>query len=374
MALMSKRLYIGRTPNPPCAQSTDRMLSPGDIVNSPTWFPLSRAADGRVTMVHLTESAYRHASFLDERLLQQEYLQTLCEPTVLAEAAASLAARSDYIFHIGHCGSTLISRLVGAHEGFLSVREPKLLRTLIEDHFSPPHPAAAVSATVHGPSLEVVLRLLSRTWHPTQRACIKVTTLANDGISLILGATESPSALFVCSSAFNYLRNILAGPNSRVESRALAPRRWRRLLRLAPAEDIPLPRSEGEIIMMNWLSEMTALHSASQSKVSRHLRVRILWVNFDRFLAAPASSLQGIFGALGASVAAATIDAIVGSALMRQYSKAPEHAYDASLRQEVMASADHEHSIEIRRGMSWLDTMTNRHGWVSTLRQLSDSS
>ena len=40
------------------------------------------------------------------------------------------ASDARWIFHIGHVGSTLISRLLGELEGVLSVREPRSLRDL----------------------------------------------------------------------------------------------------------------------------------------------------------------------------------------------------------------------------------------------------
>jgi hypothetical protein len=40
---------------------------------------------------------------------------------------------------------------------------------------------------------------------------------------------------------------------------------------------------------------------------------------------------------------------------MRRYSKAPEHAYDAVLRRDVLNEARAMHRTEIRRGLAWLD-------------------
>jgi hypothetical protein len=50
---------------------------------------------------------------------------------------------------------------------------------------------------------------------------------------------------------------------------------------------------------------------------------------------------------------------------MHRYSKAPEHAYDAALRREVLASAERDHPAEIRRGMTWLAAIGARHRVVA---------
>jgi hypothetical protein len=39
---------------------------------------------------------------------------------------------------------------------------------------------------------------------------------------------------------------------------------------------------------------------------------------------------------------------------LSRYSKAPEHAYDAQLRRDVLDQARHEHADEISRGLAWL--------------------
>jgi hypothetical protein len=77
-------------------------------------------------------------------------------------------------------------------------------------------------------------------------------------------------------------------------------------------------------------------------------------VDFDAFLGQPAAGLGAMFRMLGMSLAAGEIQTILAGPLMRQYSKAPEHAYDAALRGEVLELAEREHPLEIRRGMEWL--------------------
>jgi len=154
-----------------------------------------------------------------------------------------------------------------------------------------------------------------------------------------------------------YLRGILAGPNSRAESKVLAAARLKRLVRrLAAAEWHAEPKSEGEQVAMSWLCEMLTLHQAALLHPAK-----VLWVNFDAFLAAPQPSLQAIFHALGAQAAQQEIAALVSGPIMRQYSKAPEHAYDAQLRREVLQSADWDHAAEIRRGLAWLEGVARQY-------------
>jgi hypothetical protein len=296
------------------------------------------AGHDALELVELDEGAYRAASFLDERLLVRDPRRANCELALVGSAAMRLESRAHYLFHIGHVGSTLVSRLIGAHESFFSLREPALLRAFAD----PTTPPA-------GLSLDCVLALLARTWRPAQRAVIKATSLVNEAAETILGGMHRPAAIFIYATPQNYLRGIFAGPNSRVESKALVPGRKRRLERRFGAEALPPIQTEGEWVAMNWLSEMSALHRAAQ-----RFEAQVLWMDFDGFLQHPETGLSAIFQALGAQCPMADIESLASGPIMRQYSKAPEHSYDAALRREVLESADWQHGAEIKRGLQWL--------------------
>ncbi len=330
------------------------MITAEDLVRSPAWLPLEvLSGGGGVRVVRLDEAAYRAASFLDQRLLRLGFEQQGAALAILEAAAARLAPRAHYIFHTGHVGSTLISRLIGAHEEFFALREPALLRAISAQ--SPP-----ASRT---PSLEVALALLARTWRAGQRAVIKVTSVVSELAGDILAAEPQAAAIFMFVQPLSFLCGIFAGPNSRVESQQLAPARLHRLMRrLEASEWRQSPRSEGEHIAMSWLCEMAALQQAA----ARFER-QVLWVDFDAFLGEPRGGLQAIFRALGTKPSAGEIDRLVTGPLMQQYSKAPEHAYDAALRRSLLLAAEREHALEIRRGMAWLAEVASRHPPVATV-------
>jgi hypothetical protein len=357
------------------------VIAEDELLASPAWFPLrlarpdgdkrrdggkpdggksggdkrSGGADqsgGDLAFVNLDEAAYASASFLDERILALNRPQATCRLVAVRAAAATLAPRAHYIFHTGHVGSTLISRLIGAHASFFSLREPALLRELATGNSAPD---AALD-------LKAVLALLSRTWRPGQRAVIKATSFVNELAGDMLALSDQAVAIMMYASPANYLRGILGGPNSRVESRSLAPSRLGRLVRRLGTTLQAEPRSEGEQIAMSWLCEMAALHQVAQRFPSR-----VLWVDFDLFLREPVKGSRAVFRALGVDCAVPELEALVASPIMQQYSKAPEHSYDAALRREVLALADWEHQAEIRQGMDWLQREATSHPLVTAI-------
>jgi hypothetical protein len=315
-----------------------------DLLNSPAWYPL-KVGSGGVSLIQLSERDYAAASFLDERLLERHSSTVALPIESLAAAGAKLAARAYYLFHLGHVGSTLISRLIGAQPSFFCLREPALLR-------------AQTRSTPAGPqlSLRTLLGLLARTWRPNQLAVIKATSFVNEIAARILAESEASRALLICASPLAYLRAILGGPNSRIEARVLGPDRLRRLALQFPQTDRgAAPRSEGEWITSSWLCEMSALED-----LSRRYPAHTHWLDFDTFLRHPAAGLATILGAFGVVAEAAEVDSIVCGPIMRQYSKAPEHGYDAALRRAVFEAADREHGAEIRAGMKWLEAHARR--------------
>lgn len=325
-------------------------ISTEDLVRSPAWFPLDVVAPDAVRLVRLDEAAYRESSFLDQRLLHSGHARAVLAPALLQRAAAQLSPRLHYIFHIGHVGSTLVSRLLGAQQQLFALREPALLRALADGTLSAQLPAAALP-------LRSILALLARTWRPGQRAVLKLSSFVSELADPILGSSEQAVAIFMFADPLTYLRTIFAGANSRAESRLLGPSRLQRLVRRLDASPWRYePRSEGEQVAMSWLCEMTCLQQAARARPGQ-----ILWVNFDQFLAAPRTALQGMCAALGVPAAPAQIDALLAGPIMQSYSKAPEHPYDAQLRRELLQEADRDHAAEIRRALEWLRCVASQY-------------
>ena len=301
---------------------------------TPILFPIEPSADGRrVRLVNLDEAAYAEASFLDGRLITPGLDSVWTDWATVAQAAHVLPTRAHFIFHVGHVGSTLLSRLMGEHPGLFSLREPALLRDVA---------AGPLSARL-GP----LLALFSRTWRDDQTALIKATSFVSEIAPDLMARAPDGRAILLTTTPPAYLRSILGGEASRQEAQALAPHRLQRLQRRigAPLQvDTP-----GEQIAMNWLCEATALAALAQAVPSR-----CLWLDFDRLLADPVSLLAVALQHLGADPAALDLSGLVAGPIMRRYAKGPEHAYDAALRQRVQDEAARSFGGEIRAGMAWL--------------------
>ena len=334
------------------------MEPPLDITASPELFPLvlDVAAD-RVAMVRLSEARYRDFSFLDERILPQVQPPTWTPWTELEAAAGALAGESDFIFHIGHVGSTLLSRLLGASDRVFCVREPAILRTLAGMAPEVAAPGSPWADEDFQRRLDVLLRLWARTWRPSQKSLVKATSFVSEIAPLILARSPTAKAILMYVSPRVYLATILGGPNSRVELKITAPTRLARLHRRLGRSAWRLgDLGEGEMAAMGWACEVMAL-----AAVAAAFPDRVLWLDFEAFLARPAEALTAVLRRLHGDAREDEVAAMLRSPDLGRYSKAPEHAYDADLRRRVLAQARAEHGEDIERGVAWLNAAGSAH-------------
>jgi hypothetical protein len=307
---------------------------------SPALFPLRFSDDGLfVQLVRLDEAAYRQASFLDERLLQSGPPAQWRAWPDLAAAATGLQPRADFIFHQGHVGSTLLSRLLGEHPAIFGLREPALLRELARGRW--------------GERASVLAALLSRTWSPQQTALIKATSFVSAIGGELLQETGG-RALLLTATPPAYMKTLLAGAGSRSEAQAMVQARVGRLSRRLGA---PVAAdSLGERLALGWLAEAVALSDIQDSRPAA-----CLWLDFDRLLACPEAVLGAALAHLAAPADALDLQALVRGPILRRYAKAPEHAYDAALRQTLLEDAARLHAPELHAGMAWLQRMADAH-------------
>ncbi|HEY0749328.1 MAG TPA: hypothetical protein VGD63_21690 [Steroidobacteraceae bacterium] len=331
-----------------------------ELGRSPELFPygLDLASDS-VLFARLRKVDFERASFLDARLITpQTTSRLLAWPEVSAAIDASrLAERCGFIFHIGHVGSTLLSRLIGSHAGVFSLREPVILRTLAQLNGEvPPSWRGRFDRR-----LTDCLKLLSRTFEPRQLAVVKATSFVSELATTLLSRPSGSKAVMMHVSPESYLATILGGPNSRQEARMLAPSRLLRLHRRLKEDAWKLESlSEGEVLALSWACEMSALAEAHAAGTAG----RTLLVDFDRFLINPAPLLAAVLRHFDAPADPNDVLAIVNGPVMHRYSKAPDHAYDAALRRDVLTQARAVHGREIMRGLAWLDRSAARFAAV----------
>ncbi len=311
-------------------------------------------ANDRLLIALLTEADYRAASFLDQRLLTDRIGREWMAWDALPDLGTAAPA-PHFIFHIGHVGSTLVSRLHAEVSDVLPLREPMLLRTLAQVAERVDRPESVWSPELYRQRLAQTVGWLGRGFAPGQRAMVKASSVITAIADELTGTAGR--ALFLYVPLARYIETILAGEASMAETLAQAPARMARLAELLP--DFPfalwqLPPVTR--IAMSWLCEMATAQRTLPRTVPRHL-----WADFEDVLADPAAALAAQCGHFGLPVDAARIDAALAGPVMRQYSKAPEHGYSPDLRRELQAQAAAENAPAIAEAIAWVEALAARY-------------
>lgn len=319
---------------------------------TPALFPLDvDIAHERVRLVALDEAAYRAASFLDDRILPQTGAGVWASLDDVVAIARDLSAEADFIFHMGHVGSTLLSRILDVSEQVFSVREPAILRMVAD------HPAGGDPR----PHLADFARLFARVWRSDQRALVKTTSFVSDLGGPLMAAFASARAILMFAPPAAYMAGMLAGSATRPDLKTSAPRRLVRLHRRLGGDFWRAEAlSEGELAALAWACEVVALFDVAGSRAGR-----VMWLDFEAFLARPYDGLATCLEFLHGSAPTAVLESMINSPDFGRYSKAPDHAYDARLRAQILAAARREHDSEIERGLAWLTTAGRAHPLIA---------
>ncbi|HEX4179679.1 MAG TPA: hypothetical protein VHY32_02700 [Caulobacteraceae bacterium] len=327
---------------------------------SPDAYPLGLdLASAQARVIPMTEAVYRAASFHNDQLLARTGPGRLVPWAELRAAASRLDGESDFIFHIGHVGSTLLSRILGDHERVFALREPPPLRALAiaEAGAATPQDARRVIQT-YLPSLS---RLYARVYRPGQRGLVKATSFVGEIGPALLDHAPSAQAILMFATPATYLTTMLSSAGARADLAPMAGLRLARLnRRIGGTGWAPPPACDGERAALGWASEVRAL-----VEIADRYPDRILWLDIDEILNKPARGLAAALHRLHGAAPEDAVATLAASPHFSRYAKAPEHAYDAALRGQILGSGWNLHRAEIERGFAWLKTAAAGHSAIA---------
>jgi hypothetical protein len=331
----------------------------------PTLYPLALdSVEDRALLVRLDEASYRAAAFLDERVLATAGPGTWVAWSELVTGLPPSSRECDFIFQIGHAGSTLVSRLLDHSPRIFGLREPALLRDL------------ARSESMNGESehlserAAVLLRYWARVWRSRQKALVKATSFVAELGPLLMGLQPGARAILMVVPPAVHFAGILGSVASRQELRLNAASRLARLERRLGVDGWRLDSmTDGEVAAMSWACEVSAL-----TQLDHDYQSRVLWLDFEVFLQNPGRGLAVCLDHLHGEAPADVVAAMTMSPEMTRYSKGVEHAYDAGLRQTVLAEASRQYAREIGQGLAWLDAVARDHALVTDAIRLAEAA
>ena len=316
-------------------------------------------------LIQLNEGAYRAASFLDDRILTPALKGRWTSLQSVLAAAASSGGRKPlhFVFHTGHVGSTLLSRLLDESGCVLSLREPLPLRTLADAHDALALPESLLSPGDLTSLEDALLRLWSRGYPGTHSVVLKATSSSCRIAAGLLDRHATARAVYLNLGVEPYLATLLAGQNSAVDLRGHGPVRIRQLQRRI---ETPLPQlhalSLGELAAMSWLVETWNQHDA----VAR-LGARIMPLDFDELLADIAGGVGRVAAHFQLPCESGWLADIARSPVLTRYSKSPDFEYSPQVRRELLRQSRQNNAAQIGAGLRWLENLAGSQPAVAAL-------
>ena len=327
---------------------------PASPVASPEYLPFKLdLVGGRVLWLRLTAAQRRDAAFLDERALPRDAEAVWMPLKSLTEVGAAEGPGANAIFHIGHCGSTLLSRLLDGWSGVQGLREPLPLRTLA-DAWPGLHQAQSRLAPLQA---EQLLRALWMRWSqplsPGNRTLVKATSSCNGLLGPLFAQVPQLRTVLLDQPLRPYLATLLKSPTSVLDAAQAAGERLIDLQSRGFAEGVALHAlSLPTQCAMGWLAERVRFAALAADP-------RVLRVDFESLLARPGATVHAVAAHLALDPAG--VAAALESPGWGRYSKAQAHGYGRDDRAHDLALAIERHGPDIASGVAWVDACGRRY-------------
>lgn len=321
----------------------------------------------RVLFLRLTQAEIQGASFLDERLGVQGR-NGFWLPTESLTDVAGAATRSPtpaYIFHIGHCGSTLLSRMLEQFGNVLALREPMVLRALASARSELESPLSRLSTKEWSDLLQAVAGLLGRPFSADQHILIKATSLCNNLIEPLLSMPGNPRAILLHVPLESYLATMLKGSGGGVDALHGAPGRLQTLHSRLDDDSLRLHQMDhAEILAMGWLAELSRFQEIESRFAAS---AQIMRSNFEDLLENPEQHTTAIARHLHLPPKHGGVLPWLDSQVMKTYSKTPDYAYSPADRDHDLSLSRRTFAAEIAQGMHWAERQIHRNPTLHAL-------
>lgn len=312
-----------------------------DLFNSPDHYFHSIVGDDAL-FLRMDRAAYRRSIFLDDRISPSaEGALRVPLDTLLAHPVP--VPRAGWIFHVAHCGSTLLARALEDMSDGLVLREPLGLRQ--------------VAVAQAGMLLPLTLAMLGKRYRDAGVTVIKANVPVNFILPDIAALTPAAPAILLYLDWREYLAAILRSDGHRVWLRSVTAELANELSDLVDLSEL----GDGERAAALWAAQMTRFHGALRAMPNAR------GLDAEQFFAEPAGSLRAAAGLFGLEVGDAARTA--GGSVFTTYSKDP----GASFSNDDRLIRRRESEIALRGELARAEAWLGRHapasaGHVAALR------
>lgn len=303
--------------------------------------------------LRIPSSRRRQLAFMDQRLLGENF-QRIGAPLSAFAAQTAPVPECQWIFHAGHCGSTLLAQILGDTPHTGALREPQVLRTLADLKREAGLSWHRINETQWRQWFATVVGYLARPAETGQRhVLIKATSQCNNLTGSVLALPHRQRLLLLAVPLPVYLATMLRSDQHRLDVDGFLQAHMQDLLRRFPDLDIRIPDlSAPQKITITWLAHLLGFLETRE----RHPR-RVMLLDFEQWLSDPVSVTAGICTHFGRAPMAA--DSV--SRWLSRYAKSPGRAYSPQQRQADLTASMRQHHDEIQAAVHWLEKLLVRH-------------
>lgn len=304
-------------------------LTLDDLFASPDHYLHSFDGDAALFMP-MDRAAYHRSIFLDGRISPAAD-RSMRLPLSAFRGQARRPAPTAWIFHVAHCGSTLLARALDQPATNLVLREPLALRQLA---LSPDAERLALTAT-----------MLSKRYHADRPTIVKANVPVNFLLPDLIALDSEARAIFLHCSLRDYLLAILRSDNHRDWMRRVTTQ-------LTPhiGDVSHLPDAERAAAL--WLAQMRAFQGAIAGLP--HARS----LDAETFFAHPRRIVELAAKHLDMPMSGTDIDALISGPLFSTYSKNPAVDFDNHARLARRAELERSLALELEQAQSWIERTT----------------
>lgn len=320
-------------------------LKIGDLFAGPDHYLYAFEGDQAV-FLDMDRAAYERSIFVDGRIqpASKRMLRVPVAPLVAFndQRQPGSPPASGWIFHVAHCGSTLLARALDRPGRSLSIREPMPLRQLGVEAACGRPPADDWAAR-----LRLARTMLGRRYANEEGVLVKANVPVNAILPALTAGRPDVRAVALYFPLESYLAAILRSPNHR---------RWVESVTAEMAGAI-----DPELIGLD--QPTTAQRAAALWLFQMRAFERLLAdcpqafsLDADTLFDAPRDSVSAAADLFGAPFDAKALDAVVEGPLFARYSKNPDVAFSNSDRRARRADALDSLSDDLRSARMFVET------------------
>ena len=307
-----------------------------------------------IWFAEIERETYRQAGFLvprQARMSEARYGFNL-DDVLLHDLGLPIGgASSHYIFISAFCCSTLLARLLDEAPNCLVLREPGILGQLAMVRYRPGTPEASAEREKDWRTWAGLgLRLLTRTFEPSQTVIVKAADVCNTMGDVILADDPRSKGVLLSVGLRTFILSVLKLEDRRKWTRRRAAF-WHKTLRLFPAlngvnvAELDDARKAAYV----WLVT-AALWDRFRKQADPE---RLLLMDGEEVSEDPARALRNVTAFFGLPLEESRLEEISTNPVLSHHAKFTDRVYDAATRRSDRADWETRFGAEADRAMEW---------------------